>query len=69
MLSTIVIAVGIDLLMILKKKCFFTLFLFGSKARIKEGIPMVVTLVKVSWIGTNGYGKEINKKQIASKVA
>ena len=30
---------------------------------------MVVTLVKVSWIGTNGYGKEINKKQIASKVA
>ena len=67
--STIVNAVGIDLLIILKKKCFFTLFSFGSSAKIRDGIPIVVTLVKVNWIGTNGYGKEINIKQTASNVA
>ena len=68
-LSTIVTAVGIDLLMILKKKCFLNRFSFGSKASINDGIPIVVTLINVNWIGTNGYGRDINKKQIASSVA
>ena len=64
-----VTAVGIDLLIILKKKYFFTRFSFGSNANIKDGIPMVETLINVNWIGTNGYGNEINKKQSANKVA
>ena len=34
-LSTMVTAVGIDLLIILKKKYFFTRFSFGSNANIK----------------------------------
>ena len=51
------------------KKLPFTLSWFGSSANTKDGIPMVKTLVSVSWIGMKGYGISIKRKIKANKPA
>ena len=53
-LTTIVSPPGIDFFNTFKKKLPFILFLFGSKARINAGIPIVIELTKLSCIGWNG---------------
>ena len=67
-LITIEIPPGKALFIILCKKLPLILSLFGSSAKIKEGIPIVSTLVNVICIGSNGYCMCINKKSIASNV-
>ena len=47
----------------------FILSLLGSRAKTKDGMPMVSTLVNVICIGINGYGMFINKKTMARRVA
>ena len=54
MLSTTLIAAGIDLLIIFIKKLPFILSLLGSKAKMKDGIPIVNILINVICIGING---------------
>ena len=36
------------------KKFPLTLSLFGSKAKINDGIPIVTTLIRLNWIGIKG---------------
>jgi hypothetical protein len=48
---TTVIAAGNDFFNILIKNLPFTIFLFGSKASINAGIPIVIVLTKLSCIG------------------
>ena len=51
-LKTIVKAVGKEEAITLYKKFPLILSLLGSSAKTNEGIPIVNTLVNVSWIGT-----------------
>ena len=51
---TIIMAQGRALLIILTNKFPFTLSLLGSKASIKEGMPIVNTLVRVICMGIKG---------------
>ena len=68
-LVTMVRAVGKAVFMTFIMILPFILSLFGSRARINDGIPMVTMLVKVSCIGTKGYVVLKNINMIASKVA
>ena len=53
---------GILFLNIFNKKLLpSTNDLFGSSAKINDGIPMVVPVISVSWIGTKKYGDLKNK--------
>ena len=52
--ATIVNAPGRDLRIILTKKLPRIRSLLGSKAKMKDGIPMVKVLIRVNWIGWNG---------------
>ena len=53
---------GILFLNIFNKKLFpSTSDLLGSKARINDGIPIVVPVINVSCIGTKKYGDLKNK--------
>ena len=54
MLIIVVRAVGIAFEIIFFKKLPCILSLLGSKASINEGIPIVTTLIKLKWIGSNG---------------
>ena len=54
-LKNTVIAVGKLRLTTFNKKFPFTISLFGSSAKIKDGVPMVKVVIKVSWIGTKKY--------------
>ena len=63
-----VIPVGIDLDITFLKKFPLTLSLFGSKAKIKDGMPIVIVLINVNCIGTKGYAFPINKNINASIV-
>ena len=47
-LATVVSAVGIDFVMTFRKKCPLILSLFGSKAKKKDGIPIVTNAIKLS---------------------
>ena len=58
-LKTTVNAVGKLLLTIFNKNWPFTKSLFGSKAKIKEGIPIVKPVIKVNCIGIKKYLEEI----------
>ena len=51
---TIVSPPGIDFFNTFIKKLPYTLFLFGSKANIKDGMPIVTELTKLSCIGSKG---------------
>lgn len=53
-MATIVRAAGSDLLITFGKKWPDTFSLLGSRAKTKDGIPIVTTLVSVNWIGING---------------
>ena len=59
MLKTTVKAVGKLLLTIFNKNFPFTKSLFGSKAKMKDGIPIVNPVIKVSCIGIKKYFEEI----------
>lgn len=63
-----VIPVGIDLDITFLKKFPLTLSLLGSKAKIKDGMPIVIALINVNCIGTKGYAFPINKNINASIV-
>ena len=65
--NTIEIAAGNDLLTIFLNIFPLILSRFGSRASIKEGIPMVKALISVICIGINGYGAGIIKNKIANK--
>ena len=51
---TMTIAFGKDFTKTLLKKFPRIRFLFGSSAKIKDGIPIATTLVNVNWMGSNG---------------
>ena len=68
-LATIVRAVGKDFLSTLIIILPFIRSLFGSNAKMNDGIPIVTILVNVNWIGINGYALSKNKKITANKVA
>ena len=67
-LSATVIPVGNDLEITFLKKFPLIRALFGSRASINDGIPIVTVLINVSCIGTNGYASPINKNMRASIV-
>ena len=67
-LSATVIPVGNDLEITFLKKFPLIRALFGSRASINDGIPIVAVLINVSCIGTNGYASPINKNMRASIV-
>ena len=52
-------AVGRLRLTIFKRNFPFTKSVFGSKAKIKEGAPIVKVVIKVRWIGIKKYLEEI----------
>lgn len=47
-------AVGRAFDMTMDKKPFFIFFLFGSKASMSAGAPIVIKFISVKWIGLNG---------------
>ena len=63
--SITVNAVGIDLLITFPINLPFTLSLFGSNARINDGIPIHTSEIKLSCIGINGYSAFTNTNNIA----
>ena len=65
MLQMMVKAGGADFFKTFFKKFPFTRSRFGSKAKTKDGIPMVTALAKVSCTGIKGYGISMNKKRNA----
>ena len=58
-LKTTVKAVGKLLLTIFNRNFPFTKSLFGSKAKIKDGMPIVKPVIKVSCIGIKKYFEEM----------
>ena len=61
-LITMVNPPGRDLLKMFFKNFPCTRSWLGSNANKNEGIPIVRQLIKVSWMGINGYGNRKNKK-------
>ena len=53
---------GILFLNIFKMKFPDTIFVFGSRARINEGIPIVHVVIRVNWIGIKKYSERVNKQ-------
>lgn len=58
----IAIAAGTEILIIFENNDFFISETFGSSANKNDGIPTVSELIKLIWIGVNGYGIEKNTK-------
>ena len=68
-LTTVVKAVGMDLLITFCINRPFTLSLFGSSAKMKDGIPIHTKAIRLNWIGINGYGIWANTKIMAKILA
>ena len=66
---TVVKAIGIDFAITFGKNFPLTLSVFGSNAKINDGIPIHTNDIKLNCIGINGYGIFANTKIIASIVA
>jgi len=58
----IAIAAGTETFIIFENNDFFISEALGSSANKNEGIPTVSELIKLIWIGVNGYGIEKNTK-------
>ena len=57
------IAAGTEIFIIFEKRDSFIIEVLGSNASKKEGIPTVKLLIRLIWIGANGYGTEKNKSK------
>ena len=58
----IAIAAGTETFIIFENNDFFISEALGSSANKNDGIPTVSELIKLIWIGVNGYGIEKNTK-------
>ena len=68
-LKAIVNDVGKATFTTFNKKCFFILSLFGSRAKMNAGIPIVNVLVSDNCIGMNGYVLSTNRNNSNKNVA